>query len=107
MMPTGAAIHLRNPTGLQGSSNGSISPSVYGSKQLIKNKLSLSASVNNPFSKYRDAVTETTGSNFNQTISNQNYWRTFNFSLNYNFGKLKESIKKTKRGINNDDGGTR
>jgi ferric enterobactin receptor len=98
------AVNGRNPTGLQGSTNGSVSPSVYGTKQLIKNKLSLSASVSNPFTKYRDAITETKGSNFTQTISNQNYFRTFNFSLNYNFGKLKESIKKTKRGINNDDG---
>ncbi|WP_246229559.1 outer membrane beta-barrel protein [Mucilaginibacter humi] len=98
------AINGRNPTGLQGSSNGFASPSVYASKQLIKNKLSLSASVSNPFTKYRDAITETKGANFTQTITNQNYFRTFNFSLNYNFGKLKESIRKTKRGINNDDG---
>lgn len=98
------AVNGRNPTGLQGSTNGSVSPSVYASKQLVKNKLSLSASVSNPFTKYRDAITETKGANFTQTISNQNYFRTFNFSLNYNFGKLKESIKKTKRGINNDDG---
>jgi ferric enterobactin receptor len=98
------AINGRNPTGLQGSTNGSVSPSVYGSKQLIKNKLSLSASISNPFTKYRDAVTDTKGTNFTQIVTNQNYFRTFNFSLNYNFGKLKESIKKTKRGINNDDG---
>jgi hypothetical protein len=97
-------INGRNPTGLQGSSNGSVSPSVYATKQLIKNKLSVSASVSNPFAKYRDAITETSGSNFTQTVTNQNYFQTFNFSLNYNFGKLKESIKKTKRGINNDDG---
>ncbi len=97
-------INGRNPTGLQGSSNGSVSPSIYGSKQLIKNKLSISASVSNPFTKYRDAVTETKGVNFTQSITNQSYFRTFNFSLNYNFGKLKEAIKKTKRGINNDDG---
>jgi ferric enterobactin receptor len=103
---TGASLGIngRNPTGLQGSSNGSVSPSVYATKQLIKNKLSLSASVNNPFTKYRNSVTETSGSSFMQTVTNQNYFRTFNFSLNYNFGKLKESIKKAKRGINNDDG---
>jgi ferric enterobactin receptor len=98
------AINGRNPTGLQGSTNGSVSPSVYASKQVIKSKLSLSASISNPFTKYRYAITETKGSNFTQTVNNQNYFRTFNISLNYNFGKLKESIKKTKRGINNDDG---
>jgi ferric enterobactin receptor len=98
------AINGRNPTGLQGSSNGFVSPSVYGSKQLIKNKLSLSASISNPFTKYRDAITETKGANFSQTIGSQVYFRTANLSLNYNFGKLKESIRKAKRGINNDDG---
>jgi ferric enterobactin receptor len=98
------AINGRNPTGLQGSTNGFVSPSFYGSKQLIKSKLSLSASISNPFTKYRNIITETRGSNFNQTINNQNYFRTLSVSLNYNFGKLKESIKKTKRSINNDDG---
>ena len=97
-------INGRNPTGLQGSSNGSVSPSVYATKQLIKNKLSLSASVSNPFTKYRNAITQTSGSNFTQIVTNQNYFQTFNFSLNYNFGKLKDAIKKTRRGINNDDG---
>lgn len=29
--------------------------------------------------------------------------RRFNLSLNWRFGKLKESIKKNKRGISNDD----
>jgi ferric enterobactin receptor len=98
------AINGRNPTGLQGSTNGFVSPSIYGSKQLIKNKLTLSASASNPFTKYRDAITDTKGANFTQIVTNQNYFRTYNFSLNYNFGRLKESIKKTKRGINNDDG---
>ncbi len=98
------AINGRNPTGLQGSTNGFISPTFYGSKQLIKNKLSLSASVSNPFTQYRDQITETKGANFNQTVSNQQYFRTISVSLNYNFGALKESIRKTKRGINNDDG---
>lgn len=31
------------------------------------------------------------------------YFRSFNFSLNYKFGKLKDAIKKNKRGIRNDD----
>ncbi|MFD2144270.1 outer membrane beta-barrel protein [Mucilaginibacter antarcticus] len=98
------AINGRNPTGLQGSSNGFVSPSFYGSKQLIDSKLSLSASISNPFTRYRDAITETQGANFNQTIANQQYFRTISISLNYNFGALKDNIKKTKRGINNDDG---
>ncbi|TSJ43360.1 TonB-dependent receptor [Mucilaginibacter corticis] len=97
-------INGRNPTGLQGSSNGVVSTGLSVNKQLIKNKLSLSAGVRNPFTKYRNNITETSGTDFTQTIINQNYFRSYTISLNYNFGKLKDAIKKTRRGINNDDG---
>jgi ferric enterobactin receptor len=93
----------QNPTGVQGKRNGFTSVAVNVNKQLIKDKLSLSASLRNPFTKYRYSKTETHGTDFNQTMINQNYFRAVNFSLNYNFGKLKEGIKKTKRSINNDD----
>ena len=72
-------------------------------KQLIKNKLSLSASIRNPFTKYRTNQTETNGPDFAQVNRNQVYFRSYSMSLNYNFGKLKGGIKKNKRGINNDD----
>jgi ferric enterobactin receptor len=93
----------RNPTGLQGSSTGVTSTAFNVSKQVIKNKLTLSASLRNPFTKYIYGQTDTFGPDFRQTTINQNYFRSVNFSLNYNFGKLKDGIKKTKRGINNDD----
>ncbi|RZM21013.1 MAG: TonB-dependent receptor, partial [Pedobacter sp.] len=96
-------INGRNPSGLQGSSNGQISTGLNMNKQLIKNKLSFSAAVSNPFTKYRHNITELSGNNFTQTTNNQTYFRSFTASLNYNFGKLKESVKKTKRGIRNDD----
>lgn len=97
-------INGRNPTGLQGSSNGVVNTGLSVNKQLIKNKLSFSAALRNPFTKYRNNITETSGTDFTQTITNQNYFRTYTVSLNYNFGKLKDAIKKTRRGINNDDG---
>ena len=74
-----------------------------GSKELIKDKLTLSAGINNPFSKYRYYTTFTEGPNFTQRYSSQNYNRSFNASLNWRFGKLKDSIKKNKRSISNDD----
>ena len=40
---------------------------------------------------------------FDQFTDRWNYFRSFNFSLNYKFGKLKDGIKKNKRGIRNDD----
>ena len=94
----------RNPTGLQGSSNGVISSSFSVNKEVIKNKLSFSAGVNNPFTKYRDNILQTTGDGFSQTMLNQIYFRTFRASLNYSFGQLKGEIKKARHNINNDDG---
>lgn len=88
---------------LQGKSSSYNYMSFSGSKELIKDKLTLSAGVNNPFSKYRYYTTFTEGPNFTQRYSFQNYNRSFNASLNWRFGKLKDSIKKNKRNISNDD----
>jgi hypothetical protein len=66
-------------------------------------KLSLSAAVSNPFTKFRRYHNETFGPDFDQFTDRWNYFRSFNFSLNYKFGKLKDGIKKNKRGIRNDD----
>lgn len=97
-------IHGRNPTGLQGSTNGMVSSGLSVNKQLIKNQLVLSAAIREPFTKYRYATTQTNSANFMQTQVDQSYFRNFSLSLNYNFGKLKDAVKKTKRSINNDDG---
>jgi len=93
----------RNPTGLQGYTNGYVNTGLSANKTLIKNKLTFSAAVRNPFTKYRNNVTLTNGNDFTQLTTNQTYFRSFTASLNYNFGKLKDAIKKNKRGINNDD----
>jgi outer membrane receptor protein involved in Fe transport len=88
---------------LQGKSSSYYFTSFSGSKDIIKDKLTVSAAVNNPFSKYRYYTTFTQGSNFTQTYSQQNYYRSFNVSLNWRFGKLKDEIKKSQRSISNDD----
>jgi hypothetical protein len=72
-------------------------------KDITKDKLSFSASVNNPFNKYRKNIRESFGPDFLQNNERIDYFRSFSVSLNYKFGKLKESIKKNKRGIKNDD----
>jgi len=59
--------------------------------------------VNNPFTKFRNFVSETSGDNFTQTSFSQSYFRNFNFTLNYRFGQLTSDIKKNKRNIDNDD----
>ncbi|RXF67239.1 outer membrane beta-barrel protein [Arcticibacter tournemirensis] len=88
---------------LQGQGNSYYYTSLSVNKELIKNKLTFSASTNNPFAKYREYVNETTGADFTQSSNYRNYFRSYSLSLNYRFGKLEGSIKKNKRGIKNDD----
>lgn len=87
---------------VQGRSNGFTSTSFSVQKDM-KEKFTFSASFSNPFARYRRNLQQTLGSDFSQITESQVYFRSFNFSLNYRFGKLKEAIKKNKRGINNDD----
>ncbi|WP_183572564.1 TonB-dependent receptor domain-containing protein [Mucilaginibacter sp. X5P1] len=91
------------PLSLQGVNNGFASTSLSVNKELVKNKLFFSTGVNNPFTKYRNKRTETDGPGFTQTSDNLAYFRSVNFSINYNFGKLNSDIKKSRKSINNDD----
>jgi len=86
-----------------GKTNGFTASSFSLNKDLIQNKLSFSAAVSNPFTKYRYVNEQVFGPDFLQTSHNQTYHRRFVVSLNYRFGKLKDEIKKNKRGIKNDD----
>lgn len=88
---------------LQGTSNSMISPSFSINKDIIKDKLSFSAAANNPFTKFRKYHTETSGPNFTSFNDRRDYFRYFNLSLNYKFGRLKDAIKKNQRSIRNDD----
>jgi len=88
---------------LQGKSGAFVYTSFNGSKDIIKDKLSLSAGIANPFNKYRYYRVLTEGANFTQNYKSQNYSRTYSVSINWKFGKLKDSIAKNKRSINNDD----
>jgi ferric enterobactin receptor len=100
-----AALNMvsRNPTGFQGTSNGFIGTSFGLNKELIAEKLSFAVNINNPFVKYRDNIIETRAAGFYQEAVTQNYFSNYRFSLNYNFGSLKERLKKNKREIRNDD----
>jgi hypothetical protein len=88
---------------LQGTSNAYNYLSASLNKEIIKDKLTFSGSVSNPFQKYRSWKNTSEGFNFSQTNDYQNYYRRFNVSMNYRFGKLKAQIKKNARGIKNDD----
>jgi len=99
----GMDVQNHNPTGLQVTSNGMVATSLGLNKELIQHKLSISAVVSNPFVKYRNSKTVTTGPDFYKTTSAQNYFSSYRFSLNYNFGSMKDKIRKNKKGISNDD----
>lgn len=96
-------IISRNPNGLQGSSNGLISTEIGLNKEILKDKLGFAIGLKNPFTKYRNSSNEWFGHNFQQFSSSQEYFRSFRISLNYNFGGLKNGLKKSKNEIRNDD----
>jgi ferric enterobactin receptor len=96
-------MQSRNPTGFQGTTNGMVSTGLSVNKEIIKDKLSVSAVANNLFVKYRDAKTFTAGTTFSQTSIEQQYFSSYRMSLNYNFGGLKGKIKRNKRAIENND----
>jgi ferric enterobactin receptor len=99
-----ANFNLNGPSvQFQGTSNIMFNTSASVSKDIVKDKLSFSAGVNNPFTKFRRNYNYTFGPDFEQNNNRWDYFRTFNVSLNYKFGKLKESIKRNRRGIRNDD----
>lgn len=96
-------IRSRNPTGFQGTTNGMVGSALSLYKEIIKDKLSVSALASNLFVRYRDAKTFTSGATFSQTSIAQNYFGSYRMSLNYNFGGLQGKIRKNKRAIDNDD----
>lgn len=89
--------------GLQGQSNAYFYSSASLSKEFMKKKANFSASVSNPFQKYRSWKNETATAEFIQRRDYNNFYRQINLSVNYKFGKLSGGIKKNKRGIQNDD----
>lgn len=96
----------RQPRSLQQVANAYASTSLSINKELVKNKLSVSGSARNPFTKFRNSIVTTTSSaDYYQAENNQVYFRYFNLSVNYNFGRLKSDIKKNRNGIRNDDTG--
>jgi ferric enterobactin receptor len=87
----------------QSKANGFVSSSFGMQKDLVKDRFTFSAAINNPTSKYRINRDEIKEQYLTQIFESKIYFRSFSISLNYRFGKLKDAIKKNKRGINNDD----
>ena len=88
---------------LQGSSKDYAYSGISVAKSWLSKALTVTASLNNPF-QARYAFTQYSRTNdFYQSNTSNSYYRTFNMSLNYKFGKLTGDIKKNQRNINNDD----
>jgi len=88
---------------LQGNSNGYLYHSFSASKRILKNRATISASVTNPFQRYRSVENRIQTDGFFQIHSYRNHFRNFSIALSYNFGKLEKPIKKNKRGIKTED----
>ena len=88
----------------QGSVNGYFAYGFGGRYNLLKDKLTISAYLNNPFNKqgiFRRIRTFRDDNFSKQTISYSQF-RSFGATLSYNFGKLKENVSK-KKGVQNND----
>ena len=88
---------------LQGKAGEYYYMSFSGSKEVVKDKLTLTAGLNNPFTKFRYYETYVEGPDFTQRYKSQNYNRAVSVSLNWKFGSLKDAVKKSQRSIKNDD----
>ena len=88
---------------LQGKSNDYYYIGFSGSKDIIKDKLTFSAMVANPFQQYRAYRNYTEGDTFTQERIRENIFRRVSIGLNWKFGKFEGSIKKSERSISNDD----
>ena len=88
---------------LQGNSSTMYFNSMSYSQEFLEKKLSVSASVTDPFRrrlKYEMIMEDPT---FNQTSVNYIYNRMLRLNISYRFGNMQGEIKKARRGIRNED----
>ncbi len=88
---------------LQGQGSSQYFHGITLNKSFINKKLTVALSCNSPFQKEMKYTDKTEDAAFYQR--SVNYWtmRDFRIRVSYRFGSLKESIKKVRRGISNDD----
>ncbi len=73
------------------------------SKSFLDKKLDVAIRGSNPFQRYMDHQSYTTGVNFTQESLFRRPARSISLNVTYRFGDLKSSIKKVQRGISNED----
>lgn len=89
--------------GLQSESSSFFFHGVSASKGFMNDRLNFRLYVQNPFKKEHDWENKSTSSVYYINTISTNHIRSFGVSVSFRFGEMKEQIKKTKRGINNDD----
>lgn len=72
-------------------------------KSMFNNKLSLTASMINPFKRYQLLKTSYSENGAVQEVRDQVHYRVFNFQLTWKFGGLKQQLNKVRKTIENDD----
>lgn len=88
---------------LQGKDKGYFSHDINLKKSLLDDRLNITVSASNPFRKYFYFGDTNSGNNFS-SISRMKYnQQRFAVSVSYRIGSLNDSVKKTKRTIENDD----
>jgi len=88
---------------LQGNNSPFIFNQYLLSKDFFKKKMTLVLVANNPYAKFNTIKSTINSTDFYQLSSNQNYYRSLAFRVNFRFGKLNSDIKKNQHGIENDD----
>ena len=74
-----------------------------GSRSFYKNKLSVSGTLINPFSKFRSIESEYLSDDFIQNSLSESFFRQYQIRVNYRFGQLKKTSRTTRKGIQNND----
>lgn len=72
-------------------------------RRFLKDKLTVSLSANSPFSKDRETISRIVQGDYTGYERSVMYPRYFNIGFSWSFGKLKASVKKAERSIQNDD----
>ncbi len=89
---------------LQGQSNAYLYSSLSISKSLLKNKMTITGTVSNPFTRYRKSFNRLYVGDLLQEYNYRNYFRNIGISAYYNFGQLKNGPgRKVKGKINHED----
>ncbi|MDX2285858.1 MAG: outer membrane beta-barrel protein [Bacteroidia bacterium] len=96
-----------SPSAFQGTQNGLIASSLGLNKTLFRDRFTLSASVSNPLRRFRDQILLIEGLDFAESSTTREYFRSFSCSAQYTFGELREGVRKSRRGIRNDDVSTK